>query len=68
MPVTRVLSEAGLQNLKVVAEQQNPDPNFSTVKVPNPEEADTLSMGIALAKVSGADLVMGTDPDCDRQR
>ena len=49
-----------------VPEQVNPDPDFSTVRVPNPEEADALSMAVALAKKVNAAVVIGTDPDCDR--
>ena len=53
-------------NVSVVAEQFEFDPRFPTVKSPNPENAEALSMGVALAKKIKADLVMATDPDCDR--
>ncbi len=66
MPVRRVLSEVGFKNVIVVPEQENPDPDFSTVKVPNPEDPAALSMALALQKETGADVAFGTDPDCDR--
>ncbi len=65
MPVTTMFRRLGI-NATVVKEQANPDTEFSTVKVPNPENADTLSMGIALGNEIGADVVLGTDPDSDR--
>ncbi len=65
VPVTAVLSKLGIP-VTVVQGQATQDENFSTVQVPNPECAETLSMGIALADKIGADVVIGTDPDCDR--
>ena len=65
MPVTTMFARLGIQ-ANVVAEQVAPDPDFSTVKVPNPENKETLSMGIELGKKIGADVVLGTDPDSDR--
>lgn len=65
VPVTTVLKKLGI-NVSVVKEQIAPDPNFSTVEVPNPEFKETLSMGIALAEKIHADVVFGTDPDSDR--
>lgn len=65
VPVTTVLKKLGI-NVSVVKEQVAPDPNFSTVEVPNPEFKETLSMGIALAEKIHADVVFGTDPDSDR--
>jgi len=65
-PVRRVLSENGFKNVIVVKEQENPDINFSTVKSPNPEDKEALSMAIDLAAKEDVDLVIGTDPDCDR--
>ncbi|MDR2090540.1 MAG: phospho-sugar mutase [Clostridiales bacterium] len=65
IPVTTALKRAGI-NAEVVEEQKNPDFDFSTVSVPNPEQPDALRLGIALAKKIGADVVLGTDPDCDR--
>lgn len=63
IPVRKILE--GL-NVSVVKEQEMPDGNFSTVRSPNPEEKDALSLGIEQAKREKADLVLGTDPDCDR--
>lgn len=65
VPVTRILKKLGI-NVTVVEEQTTKDPDFSTVKVPNPEFKETLSMGIALARKIDADVVFGTDPDSDR--
>ncbi len=65
VPVTRILKELGI-NVTVVKEQTTKDTEFSTVKVPNPEFKETLSMGIALANKIDADVVFGTDPDSDR--
>jgi len=66
MPVKRVLKEIGFKNVIVVKEQEIPDSNFSTVKSPNPEERDAFEMAIDLAKREEADIIIGTDPDCDR--
>lgn len=63
IPVRRMLE--GL-DVTVVKEQELPDGNFSTVRSPNPEEKDALNIAIEKAKEIGADLVLGTDPDCDR--
>lgn len=63
IPVRRVLD--GL-DVTVVKEQELPDGNFSTVRSPNPEEKDALNIAIQKAKEIGADIVLGTDPDCDR--
>ncbi|MDP4180559.1 MAG: phospho-sugar mutase [Bacillota bacterium] len=65
-PVRRVLSENGFKNVLIVKEQEQPDINFSTVKSPNPEDKEALTMAIELAANEGVDLVIGTDPDCDR--
>ncbi len=65
MPVTTIFSRMGI-NVAVVPEQALPDTDFSTVRVPNPEEADTLQMGVELADKIGSDVVIGTDPDADR--
>ena len=62
----RVLAELGLKHVYVVPEQELPDPNFSTVRSPNPEDHDAFTLAIALAERVGADIVLGTDPDCDR--
>lgn len=66
VPVTRALAEVGFENVIVVPKEQNPDPNFAGIEYPNPEEHKALTRGIALAKAEGADLVIATDPDCDR--
>ncbi len=63
IPVRRMLQG---MNVTVVKEQEMPDGNFSTVRSPNPEEKDALNIAIEKAKEIGADLVLGTDPDCDR--
>lgn len=63
IPVRRVLEG---MDVTVVREQELPDGNFSTVRSPNPEEKDALTIAIEKAKQIGADLVLGTDPDCDR--
>lgn len=65
MPVTTILSRMGI-TVNVVKEQALPDTEFSTVRVPNPEEADTLKLGVELADKIGSDVVIGTDPDADR--
>ncbi len=65
VPVMRILKHLGI-HVDVVEEQISPDPAFSTVRVPNPEFKETLSMGIALANKVHADVVFGTDPDSDR--
>ncbi len=64
-PVMAILKKLGI-NATVVEEQAKKDTEFSTVKVPNPEFKETLSMGIALANKINADVVFGTDPDSDR--
>ena len=64
--VPRVLSEFGFTNVTIVEEQANPDGNFPTVGYPNPEESETMSIGLAKAKALDADILLGTDPDADR--
>ena len=66
LPVRRVLKEMGVTNLLVVREQEAPDGNVPTVKVPNPENADTFTLAIEIANREGADCCFATDPDCDR--
>lgn len=66
LPIRRVLSEVGFENVSVVKEQEMPDSNFSTVVYPNPEEKEVFDIAIEMAKVDGADIIIGTDPDCDR--
>ena len=65
-PVTRVLKEAGYTNVTVVKEQEQPDGNFPTCPYPNPEIREAMSLGIQYAKRQNADLLLATDPDCDR--
>ncbi|NLL04586.1 MAG: phospho-sugar mutase [Clostridiaceae bacterium] len=65
-PVRRILDEIGFKNVLVVKEQEFPDKNFSTVKSPNPEEKEAFTIAIELAKSQNVDLIIGTDPDCDR--
>ena len=62
----QVLKGAGYTDLNIVTEQAVPDGNFPTVKSPNPEDPEALKMAIELAKLKGADIVIGTDPDSDR--
>jgi len=64
--VRRVLEELGFENVIVVPEQELPDPNFSTVSYPNPEEKEAYMLAIKLAKKENADIIIATDPDCDR--
>lgn len=66
VPVREVLKGAGFRNVHIVAEQEQPDGNFSTVKSPNPEEREAFALAIELAKKVGADIIIGTDPDADR--
>ena len=61
-----VLEQAGYKNVHVVEEQREPNGNFPTVKSPNPEEPEALKMAMDLAEEKNADIVIGTDPDCDR--
>ena len=65
VPVTTMLSRMGIK-AEVVEEQKDPDTEFSTVQMPNPEQPDALALGIKLADKISADVVIGTDPDCDR--
>ena len=66
VPVRRALKEVGFENVLVVQEEEMPDPNFAGIKYPNPEDQKALTRGIELAKKEGANLVIATDPDCDR--
>lgn len=65
-PVTRVLKEMGFHNVTVVKEQEQPDGNFPTCPYPNPEIREAMSLGMEYAKKQNADLLLATDPDCDR--
>ncbi|AVR46682.1 phosphoglucomutase [Christiangramia fulva] len=64
--VPEVLEKAGFTNVNLVEEQKEPNGNFPTVKSPNPEEPAALKMALELAEKKKADIVIGTDPDCDR--
>ncbi|MEX0635740.1 MAG: phospho-sugar mutase, partial [Ferruginibacter sp.] len=64
--VPPALASIGFTNVHVVAEQSVPDGNFPTVAYPNPEERETMSIGLAQAKELNADILLGTDPDADR--
>lgn len=66
VPVRRALKDAGFTDVAVVNEQELPDTEFSTVEYPNPEEKAVFNIAIDMAKESNADLIIGTDPDCDR--
>ena len=65
-PVTAILSRIGIKNVIVEPHQAVPDPAFSTVKSPNPEDKEGFNMAIELAKENNASLIIGTDPDADR--
>ena len=65
-PVTRTLKEMGYTNITVVKEQEQPDGNFPTCPYPNPEIKEAMALGMAYAKKCNADLLLATDPDCDR--
>ncbi|WP_420851098.1 phospho-sugar mutase [Paenibacillus alba] len=66
VPVREVLKAVGFGQVRVVAEQEQPDAQFSTVKSPNPEEREAFTLAIAQAKEWNADIIIGTDPDADR--
>lgn len=65
-PVTRVLTEMGYTNITVVKEQEQPDGTFPTCPYPNPEIKEAMALGMEYAKKCDADLLLATDPDCDR--
>ncbi len=64
--VPNILSQFGFTNVNIVEEQATPDGNFPTVAYPNPEESETMSIGLNKAKLLNADILLGTDPDADR--
>ena len=66
VPVRRALKEVGFEHVLSVKEEEMPDPNFAGIEYPNPEDQRALTRGIELAKKEGANLVIATDPDCDR--
>ncbi len=65
-PVTRSLAESGFTNITVVEEQKDPDGNFPTCPYPNPEIREAMELGLRDCEKTGADLLLATDPDCDR--
>ncbi|MBQ9384269.1 MAG: phospho-sugar mutase [Ruminiclostridium sp.] len=65
-PVRRILRESGIKDVIVVPEQENPDGNFTTCPYPNPEFKEALQKGLELCKKEKPDLLLATDPDCDR--
>ena len=65
-PVTRILKESGYNNVIIVKEQELPDGNFTTCPYPNPEIQEAMQLGIEYAQKNNADLLIATDPDCDR--
>ena len=66
LPVRRILADIGIDDITVVPEQEKPDGNFTTCPYPNPEIREALQLGLDLAKKTGADLLLATDPDADR--
>lgn len=66
IPVRRVLKERGFTNIIVVPEQENPDSNFTTVGYPNPEDTKAFEYSARLGEKEGAEILIATDPDCDR--
>lgn len=66
VPVRRILSELGFKNMYVVPEQEMPDPDFTTLEYPNPEDPKAFTLALKLAKEKNADIVLATDPDADR--
>ena len=66
LPVRRIFDEIGMKHVYVVKEQELPDGEFPTVKVPNPEDPAAFTLALQMQKELGADLCVGTDPDCDR--
>ncbi len=66
LPVRRVLKELGFKNVFVVPEQELPDPEFTTLEYPNPEDPKAFKLALELAKEKDADIVLATDPDADR--
>lgn len=66
LPVRRILSELGFKHVYVVPEQELPDPDFTTLEYPNPEDPKAFTLALKLAKEKNADIVLATDPDADR--
>lgn len=66
VPVRRILSELGFKHVYVVPEQELPDPDFTTLEYPNPEDPKAFTLALKLAREKNADIVLATDPDADR--
>ena len=66
IPVRRVLKELGFKHVYVVPEQEKPDPDFTTLDYPNPEDPKAFELALKLAKEKDADIILATDPDADR--
>lgn len=66
LPVRRILNELGYENVNVVKEQELPDGNFTTAPYPNPEDPKVFKLALELSDKVNADVIFGTDPDCDR--
>ena len=66
IPARRILRELGFENVYVVPEQEKPDPNFTTLEYPNPEDPKAFTYALRLAKEVDADIILATDPDADR--
>ena len=66
IPVVKGLKALGFKHVYTVEEQMQPDPDFSTVALPNPEDVNAFSMGLEIARQHDIDLLLATDPDCDR--
>ena len=66
LPITRILQETGFTNITLVEEQRNPDGFFPTCPYPNPENREAMQLGLQYCERIGADLLLATDPDCDR--
>ena len=64
--VPEILKRAGVTNIHLVTEQSYPDGNFTTCPYPNPEKKEALTLGLSYAKANDSDLLLATDPDCDR--
>jgi len=65
-PVREILKRIGIKEVNIVPEQENPDGNFTTCPYPNPEIKEALKLGLELCKKTNSDLLLATDPDCDR--
>ena len=66
VPVRRILKELGFKHVYVVPEQEKPDPDFTTLEYPNPEDPEAFTLALKLAKEKDADIILATDPDADR--